>query len=165
MKVKGQGIHDRFYLKVQDDIISKLIDGVIYKPVVLEWNYSHFYVTTDHASFYIIPKDKFYLKETFIESVGDYFPGFTFVKDVYWGEFEKCQLTGNVLHLDPSNAKHPKALLELSDFTGQKFIQEDLLTLFPKQRIFCISKEHPSGPVFVLTTLRSLLGGVFPVKK
>jgi hypothetical protein len=81
-----------------------------------------------------------------------------FLRDIYGHKFTEVSLTGN----QTKNVLTGQTISEVRTSYGYKYISEEKLSLFPKQRLYCMSK--PDGPVFILTTLKVLLGGIWPLK-
>lgn len=159
-KPKGQGIHEKFYYKVQAEMVSDYISkGTL--PIVSLWNENWYYITSDRITFYLIPKTSYCLSEKFISPCEKLFiTDKHYVSELYPGVMEIVDLTGNQYAINDLSGTSVK--LEIKSHSKKVYVMESSLRLFPKQRILCM-KSQEKTPVFVLSTLKTLLGGVWPI--
>ena len=157
MKPKGQGVTDRFYSKAQSLVVNACVNGA--KPVITDWSETSYFVTVDRVAFFIIPKDKFCLMEKFyIPCDKLYLTENTYLCEIYGSKFSEAHPTGNQTRDNFTG----QTVIDFETLYGPRYLDAEKLLTFPKQRLYCMSK--PDGPVFILTTLRVLLGGIWPLK-
>jgi hypothetical protein len=157
MKPKGQGVTDRFYSKAQSLVVNACVNGA--KPVITDWSETTYFVTVDRVAFFIIPKDKFCLMEKFYIPCNKLFlTENTYLCEIYGREFSEAHPTGNQTRDNFTG----QTVIEFETPYGLRYLDAEKLQAFPKQRLYCVAK--PDGPIFILTTLRVLLGGVWHLK-
>lgn len=155
---KGKALHDKFYYKVQASMLDYVVNQNVL-PVVTDWSETSYFITSDRVTFYIIPKMDYYLSEKFIYPCKKLFQtDEPYVQNLYLKNSYEVKLTGNQFATGIDNKT---VVLEISTGDGVMYIKQSSLSLFPKQHIFCMSQK-PKSPILVLSSLKTLLGGVWP---
>ena len=153
---------DRFYIKVQQEIIYDLIKSPGQSPLVVQWSAQSLFVSLDRKVFYIIPTDKYFLRDSFVVDVDKIWQGATEL-DVYLEPFIRRELytayaTGNMTRLSQVEDTYK---MEFKSGETLYYINSDAIKLFPKQRKYAVTTEKT--PIFVISDLNVLLGGIWPL--
>ena len=156
---------NRFYYKVQSKVLSLLCtEGLaVTDVIVMPWDVRFWYLSWDRVAFYLIPDSKFFLRDSFKKEVSDVlysndkFPFFSMQFDL---KLEQIQLTGRQQVLSTTDSV-PLVGIELSN---SEWLIQSKLDLFPKQVLYCRSRER-QAPIFIFSDLKIPLGGVWPLKE
>lgn len=165
-KLKGQRFHEQFYYRVQRDLLEKLIGKTITRLVLTDFNENLYFVSPDHQVFYLIPKDAWYLDNSYYRPCNALFEGGAhYVSDLFWVDPTPLEKTGFYRELsvgfDPFNPQLIVDLVQtLPDGAKHFYIKQDHLKLFPKDHSY-LKSSSPNGPIFVASSLKTLLGGCF----
>ena len=154
-------MNDRFYVKAQTLCLSHFISTSV-QPAVCEFSPGNLFVSYDHAVFYIIPENKTLFDKSIYLSMAKIYPDKNFEnmkQAIYPDAFQPVFLTGNV-----KNLTFGGTIVELKTNQNELlWISGESLSPFPKKLKFLTSIDL-SGPVFIYSALKTLLGGVYPVK-
>ena len=160
-KPKGVGLHDTLYYKSQKQLLKNYIDNSE-MPVVTHWSEKTYYITSDRITFYLIPKDKYCLKESWVQSCENVFHCTAqYARDLFNVDARQIKPTGNKYALD---SMYPENNIVMEFIANQDkiYIFEKGLELFPKQKVFFSCGEN--NPILVVSSLDTILGGVWPLK-
>ena len=164
-KLKGQRFHEQFYYRVQRDLLEKLVGKSITHPVLTDFNENLYFVSPDHQVFYLIPKDAWYLDSSFYRPCNALFEGGAhYVSDLFWVDPTPLEKTGFYREMSLGGFISTTLVVDLVQPlpAGPKhfYIKQDHLKLFPKDHVY-LKSSNPNGPIFVASSLRTLLGGCF----
>lgn len=151
-------LHEKFNYKVQSEFLDLLLRHVPNDPIVTIWAPGFYYLTINRRVFYIIPVDEFFLteklyKEPYSLGIGNC----QCLRDVYYDELhlDLCTETGRM-----QSSTMGDIYREFECKSEVFYINWTLMKCFPKQLKF--AAFDPNGPIFIYSSLNTLLGGVWP---
>jgi len=163
MKRRGQRLRENVYYSSQREVLEHLILDPTFRPVLTDFTSDVFFLSSDRVVFYLIPFNKFFLRETLWKSASDLFrQDLMFVSDLYCvGDPVRLEPTGNLRQVYLQGLTSPVEILEVSDGAGNfRYLNRSALYNFPKKINFI--QYSSDGPIFIESSLHSLLGGIFP---
>ena len=160
-KKNGQGQVDRFYLKVQKEMLEKLIADPTSRLLVVPFDPDLLFCVCNRGVFYLVPKSKFYLDRRFITTCVDAFrTQVVYVTEFYLKEpLKPCVKTGVSKMVQFSEIDD--VLFEVTQGTQTTYVSQMQLSVFPKNSEMFYSES--GGPVYLKSSLGILVGGVFPI--
>ena len=153
-------MHEKFYYKVQCDVLEIALKHTLAEPLCTVWLPGFYYVTVNRRVFFIVPFDDYFLSQSFYREPYNLGVGqCSCLSEVYYVEesLQICTETGRLRSVATGDIYREFILGDDLFYINWSYMKN-----FPKQ--IKMAASSPTGPVFIYSSLNTLLGGVWPTQ-